>query len=241
MDMKTVFMGLQEEMIAKLSIIKRIDHPGTKGDATEINWLAWLKNYLPKRYSIDKALIIDCHGNVSDQVDIVIYDQQYTPFVFNQEGSLYIPAESVYAVFEVKQKLEKANIEYAGGKVKSVRNLIRTSAEIPHAGGNYKPRIPFKIIGGILCWESDWSEPLGENLDNCLSTMELLSQIDIGCALMHGSFKVEYENENIKRIQKSTKEETLIFFFLKLFMELQRRATVPAIDINEYACSLESF
>jgi hypothetical protein len=241
MDMKTIFMGLQEEMVAKLSIIKQIDHPGTKGDATEINWLGWLKNYLPKRYSIDKALIIDCHGNVSDQIDIVIYDQQYTPFVFNQEGSLYIPAESVYAIFEVKQKLEKENIEYAGEKVKSVRNLIRTSTEIPHAGGNYKPKKPFKILGGILCCESGWVPPLGETLDKCLLNMEPLNQLDFGCALKDGSFKVEYENETIKEIQKSTKNEALIFLFLKLFMELQSRATVPAIDINEYACSLESF
>ena len=72
--------------------------------------------------------MIDCKGNISDEIDMVIYDQQYSPFLFNRDTSLFIPAESVYAVLEIKQDLNKKHIEYAGRKASSVRLLHRTSA-----------------------------------------------------------------------------------------------------------------
>lgn len=43
-------------------------------------------------------------------------------FIFKQDDFMYIPAESVYAVFEVKQDV-KGHIEYASQKVESVRKL----------------------------------------------------------------------------------------------------------------------
>ena len=39
----------------------------------------------------------------SEQIDVVVFDRQYSPFIFNYEGQTIIPAESVYAVFEAKQ------------------------------------------------------------------------------------------------------------------------------------------
>ncbi|MDD7458107.1 MAG: hypothetical protein PUK83_06760, partial [Clostridia bacterium] len=104
-EIKTLFKGMQEQMITKLNAQEFISHPGTKGDVTENNWLSWMKEFLPKRYEADKAFVIDSDGHVSDQIDIVIYDKQYSPIVFKQNGALYVTSESVYAVFEVKQEL----------------------------------------------------------------------------------------------------------------------------------------
>lgn len=83
-DIKDLFKGMQVEMLASLSAQEFIAHPGTKGDVTENNWLFWMQKFLPKRYTANKAFIIDCDGNVSDQIDIVIYDQQYSPIVFKK-------------------------------------------------------------------------------------------------------------------------------------------------------------
>jgi hypothetical protein len=238
-DLKKHFLGLQKQMTARLMVDREsISHPGTKGDASELNWIEWLRAYLPKRYNVGKAFIIDCKGNMSDQIDVVIYDQQYSPFVFNQDGAIYIPAESVYAIFEVKQELNKENIIYTGEKMKSVRLLHRTSANIYHAGGKYKPKTPFKILSGILTLTSTWNPPLGDSFDSAIKGLEYDQSIDIGCVLKDGSFKVKYDNGVI--IQKSNNEESLIFFFLNLLMELQRMATTPAIDIKCYIESLDS-
>jgi len=237
-DIKNLFYSLQTQMVTKLSTNRQhIQHPGIKGDSSELNWIIWLKTYLPRRYSVDKAFIIDCDGNISDQIDVVIYDQQYSPFVFNQDNAYYIPAESVYAIFEIKQEINKEYITYAGEKAKSVRSLRRTTTAIPHAGGYYEPKQHKKIISGILTLSSAWKPPLGDSFEKALQSLDDESRLDIGCILEEGSFLIDYKNESIA---KSTKEESLIFFFLKLLIELQKLGTAPAIDINCYGSALDS-
>ena len=125
--MGKLFKGMQTQMLATLELGRaQITHNGEMGEAAEESWRKWLKDYLPKRYRVDKAIVVDCDGNTSDQIDIVIYDGQYSYFVFKHEQVIYVPAESVYAVIEVKQDLTKANLDYAGGKAESVRKLKRT-------------------------------------------------------------------------------------------------------------------
>ena len=88
------------------------------------------------------ATDVEARGIDQPKLDLVIHDRHFSPFWFNQDGALYIPAESVYAVFEVKQGLEKETVQDAGKKAASVRNLHRTSAPVPWAGGTTKPREP---------------------------------------------------------------------------------------------------
>ena len=88
-NLKELFNGLQNQMIAQLNTNRDfINHPSSKGDSLENTWIDWLRKYLPNRYCEDKAIIIDCTGQLSDQIDLVIYAQQYTPFVLTQNGVL---------------------------------------------------------------------------------------------------------------------------------------------------------
>lgn len=141
-DLKQMFNGLQNQMSAQLNTNREfIHHPGSKGDALENAWIEWLRMYLPNRYSVDKAIVIDHEGNTSQQMDIVIYDNWFTPFIFKQNGFFYIPAEGVYAVFEVKPDIkgnvgDKSYIEYAGEKIESVRMLKREAASFINGGGS---------------------------------------------------------------------------------------------------------
>ena len=239
-ELKELFYALQTQMMQKHLTNRRIiGHPVTKGDAAEVNWIEWLSTYLPKRYCVDKAFAIDCNGNASEQIDIVIYDQQYSPFVFFQDGAIYVPAESVYAVFEVKQEVNRINILYAGKKAESVRNLHRTSAPIPHAGGVYPPIKPKKIISGILALESTWADPLGASFTDSIKELSDNQILDIGCVLQSGAFMINQGDDGII-IEKSTPNEALIYFFLKLLVMLQRVGTIPAMDIDCYAKALDS-
>lgn len=241
LDLHSIFLNLQKQMIQKLSSNREIIfHSTTKGDASEINWIEWLKTYLPRRYEVDKAFIIDSNNRFSQQIDLVIYDRQYSPFVFNQDGAIYIPAESVYAVFEVKQELNKTNFLYAGEKIKSVRLLNRTSAPIVHAGGHIQePKPPFRIIGGILTLASGWADTFGEGFQNCANTFDEKSQIDIGCILEKASFTLTYQEQS-SSLETSQNKETLIYFFLKLLINLQKLGTAPAMDIEAYARAITS-
>ena len=59
-------------------------------------------NIFPSDTKLRDGFLVDANGSISEQIDIVVFDRQYSPFLFNQDGCKYMPAESVYAVFEVK-------------------------------------------------------------------------------------------------------------------------------------------
>src|SRR5690606_15220630 len=128
-----------------------------------------------------QAVVIDSENRSSGQLDIVVFDRQYSPFVFQHAGVNVIPAESVYAVFEAKQSLDAAQVDYAHKKIASVRARHRTSLPIPHAGGTFDPKPLPWILGGILTLESGWNPALGEPLSAALAKGDDQSRLDIGC------------------------------------------------------------
>lgn len=253
-DLRNLFHGLQEQMLTSLNVNRMfIGHPGSKGDATEQHWIEFLRAYLPERYKVDKAIVIDSTGNVSEQMDVVIYDAIYTPFIFKQDGFMYIPAESVYAVFEVKQDV-KGYIEYAAKKIESVRKLKRTSISMVASGITKPARQLTKIIGGILTTTSSYKE--NDRVIKQLEELKGLQTLDLGCLCDAGSFYVDYketvpkdidpitdnckyieqvyESREVKEIEFSNKEVSLFTFFLQLVSYLKSIGTVAAIDINAY-------
>jgi hypothetical protein len=225
--------GLHNDIERRLSIIRKsLAHPGTKGDGSENIWLDLFNTYLPERYRADTAHVVDSRGAFSEQMDVVIFDRQYSPFVFHFENQIIIPAESVYAVFEAKQSMNLGMIEYAQKKIESVRKLHRTSLPIPHAGGTYPPKPLTPIIGGILTLESDWSPALGESLMSQLNANLNNGLLNIGCAASHGYFFFDQEN---KQFQPYLKNKATTAFLFKLISELQFSGTVPMIDIQSYS------
>jgi hypothetical protein len=187
---------------------------------------------------MEKAFVLDSKGKMSEQIDIVVFDRQYSPFLFNQDGALYVPAESVYGIIEVKQSLSKDYLEYAGTKAASVRCLHRTSAPIPYASGVYPPKTPSSILAGIVTLDSSWNPPFGDAFFSTIRSLNANERLDLGCALQCGSFEILYTEPDKLTLEISHQEEALIFFFLRLLSQLQQLATVPMIDINEYSKSL---
>lgn len=233
--LRDVFSSLQQRLAANLSANRAaLKHPVAKGEASEINWLEMLEAHLPHRYRVGKAFIIDADGLCSEQIDVVIYDRQYTPPLYNRDNQLLIPSESVYAIFEVKQIIDKANIEYAGQKAASVRRLRRTSAIITHAGGYYKPREPFEILAGILAYDSSWSPPLGDTFTNHINQLPGDQHLDIGCIVNAGYFEVKNNNEGEVYVEVCPADTALVRFFFGLLQRMQQLGTVTAIDYDDY-------
>lgn len=230
------FDQVQQELAAKLGASSVAFHPVAKGDNAELNWVGMLRDFLPRRYCVDPAFVIDVNGAASEQIDVVIYDSQYSPLLFKHASSLYIPAESVYAVFEVKPELSKPVIKYAGEKIASVRRLERTSAGIRHAGGEFAAQDPKPILGGLLTTRSSWSPPLGESFRQALDARTEDERLDLGCALAGGSF--EYvENDGRAAVTTKDGSKTLLFFALRLFHRLQQLGTVTALDLDRWGAA----
>jgi hypothetical protein len=227
-----VLSGLHDDIQQRLQTSRQcFAHPGTKGDASENVWLDLLRTYLPQRYQAATAHVVDSEGAFSDQIDVVVFDRQYSPFIFSYEGQTIIPAESVYAVFEAKQTMNADLIRYARQKVASVRKLHRTSLPIPYAKGTYpaKPLIP--ILGGILTFESDWTPPLGTSLEASLRGGTPEDRLELGCVAAHGQFSLTGDTGDYA-IQHGGKPATAFLF--NLISRLQFSGTVPMIDVQSY-------
>jgi hypothetical protein len=231
-SLTVLLAGLHDEIERRLATARKaFGHAGTKGDASEHVWLEVLKEYLPQRYRIERAHVVDSDGAFSEQIDVVVFDRQYSPLIFKHEGQLVIPAESVYAVFEAKQTIDASHVDYAQSKVASVRRLNRTSLPIPHAGGTYTPRALTHIVGGILTFESEWTPPLGESLIKSLKTETPERALDIGCVAAHGMFICDEKGGHA--VSPQAKPATA--FLLELIARLQGLGTVPMIDTRAYA------
>lgn len=225
--------GLHDDIQQRLEICRKsFGHPVTKGDASQEVWLQLLQTYLPQRYQAATAHVVDSHGTFSEQIDVVVFDRQYSPFIFQYENQTIIPAESIYAVFEAKQTINADHVSYSQKKVASVRRLHRTSLPIPYAKGTYpaKPLIP--ILGGILTFESDWNPALGQPLKDSLLNDLADGRLDLGCVAAHGLFSFNQSN-NAHDFITGGKPATAFLF--KLISQLQFSGTVPMIDVQAYA------
>jgi hypothetical protein len=232
-SLSVLLSSLHEDIQQRLAIVRKtFGHPGTKGDASENVWISLLDTYLPKRYQASKAHVVDSLGNFSQQIDVVIFDRQYSPFIFTYENETIIPAESVYAVFEAKQTADAAMVSYAQEKVASVRRLYRTSLPIPYAKGVYpaKPLIP--ILGGLLTFESEWSPALGTSFEKALSARAGDGRLDLGCVASHGHFFLDQVCSTYSMVNE---DRAATAFLFKLISLLQFSGTVPMIDVEAYA------
>src|SRR6185437_10945142 len=111
------------EMLAQLRVGGLFEHASSMGAATEHQWLDLLRKYLPRRYRCAPAFVIDSAGRRSRQIDVAIFDNLYSPPLFPHDSGQHVPAESVYAVFEVKPTISKQWIRDAAEKAASVRSL----------------------------------------------------------------------------------------------------------------------
>ena len=233
--LRRAFAGVHKLLALKLDhAAQTITHDGERGSVTESAWIEVLRSYLPNRYAVNSGIVIDSEGHTSDQIDVVIYDLQYTPVLLTQEPHRYIPAEAVYAVLEAKPDINKQRLEYAGEKAASVRALKRTSVPIPHAGGVFPAKLLFPIVSGIVAATVDWSDGFGERFLSVMASDELSGdrRIDCGCALSHGAFDMFASDVGMTF---GTREADLVFFLFRLLDKLQSLGTVPTIDWNAYA------
>lgn len=194
------------------------EHPTSRGAATESHWIRLFNAYLPERYRATSAFILDTSGRRSRRIDLAVYDRPH------------IPAESVYAVFEIKQTLAAKCILDAGRKVASVRRLRRTSAPLLSAGSVSAP----KPIPPILS-DAVWAGP--DRIGPFLRRLRPEERLDLGCCLRRGAFELDPGSSSVRF---SRPGEALIFFFLRLLQRLQDLGTAPALHLADYARVLDS-
>jgi len=234
--LREAFATEQECLVPRLRSSNRITHAGDRGEVNEQHFIDFLRKYLPNRYTVEKAIVLDSKGCVSDSIDVVVFDRQYTPTLLDNDKHRYVPAEAVYGVFECKPTIDKGYLEYAGAKAASVRRLKRTSIDICTASGKIPAKPHFQIVSGILAIDVDWADgfcsPAFRKVHEGLTGDR---RIDCGFAATGASFDI-FADAGAYTLGPT--DNALAFFAFRLLSKLQSLATVPAVDWMAYANQL---
>jgi hypothetical protein len=238
-DLRQLFVDRQQQLAAQLRLARNhIGHPGDKGTVSETEWLDLLRSFVPGRYCVDKATVIDSRGGTSDSIDLVVYDRHHSPLVFEQRGFRYIPAEAVYAVFEVKQSLNAKHVAYAARKAASVRQLYRTSVSVTDVHGTTPVKQPIHILAGLLTTEIEWGRTsVAEHLNKCLEGLDEEHMLDLVCAADSLVFEISRDDRG-NQLHTSALDTGLVFFLFGFLQRLQQLGTVAPIDFAAYRAAM---
>jgi protein-tyrosine-phosphatase len=234
-DLRQLFAARQQQLAVQLRLARNnIGHPVDKGTVSETEWLQLLRGFVPGRYCVDKATVIDSRGETSESIDLVVYDRHHSPLVFEQQGFRYIPAEAVYAIFEVKQSLNAEHVIYAARKAASVRRLHRTSVSVTDIHGTTPVKPPIHILAGLLTTEIEWSPAsVTVQLRKQVEGLDDLHTLDLVCAADSHAFEIS-RDERGNQLQTSALDTGLVFFLFSFLQRLQQLGTVAPINFAAY-------
>jgi hypothetical protein len=234
--LKQALLGVERKFLAELEHGRTGGtHMGSIGDTTESAWIKLLNEYLPGRYRASKGFAIDHLGNASDQLDCIIYDAHFTPKLWGEQGNFFVPAEAVYGTLELKQTLDASTIEDAAVKIASLRALNRTSVAKTGVLGVSAPVEPFPLIGGLVGMDASWSGGLNQTFLEQFNSLTENRRLDIVLTAKHG-FCDGFSGD----AEVITGEGALMRGLFRLIKALRDRATVPAIDWDQYDQALRS-
>jgi len=125
--LNALFQALTREVLEELRLSKAITHPGESGRARETILRRFIEKLLPSSFGVDTGFVIDAHGDISRQIDLVIFRRDYAP-VFDVGGVKHFLVESVAAVIENKAMIgTRKRLREAMTNVTSVKQLDRTN------------------------------------------------------------------------------------------------------------------
>ena len=140
------YLETEKSLVSQLNFQVPNHYPTIGGFREEI-WKQLFEQLVPKKYVIEQSVfLMDSQGKVSSEVDLAIFDEMYTPYIFRHGRIKFIPIEAVAAVVQckstnveekVKSKDKSVNVQKNfGGDGKYVleawcdsTNQLKTSGE----------------------------------------------------------------------------------------------------------------
>ena len=137
-DIKENYLKMERELVTQLNY-DVTNHQLTAGTYREEIWADFFRKIVPRKFNIARSVfIIDSKENISNEVDIAIYDEQYTPYIFNYGLIKFIPIEAVAAVVQCKSRsLDKDDLLNWTNSIKNLQtsndSIVRLATYI-HIG-----------------------------------------------------------------------------------------------------------
>lgn len=99
------YQDLEKSLVNQLQL-ETPNHQYTTGSYRETVWKELFERVIPKKYCIEQGVfIIDSYGKISREVDLAVFDEMYTPYIFNYGKIKFIPIEAVSVVIQCKSQI----------------------------------------------------------------------------------------------------------------------------------------
>jgi hypothetical protein len=107
----------------------RLIHAGEFGRLREGVSKNFIRFAVPRRLDIGTGFVMNHVGDVSTQVDLIVYDKIETPLVQDSENQCFYPVETACAVGEIKSVLKKDDFKIAINKLAKIKELRERISE----------------------------------------------------------------------------------------------------------------
>jgi hypothetical protein len=232
--MKKYYSSLSENMLNEIKgISEEIEHAGEQGRNNEEILKSFLEKHLPKKYGLTTGKVLSADGEMSKQIDIIIYDRLDTPSLKQARAWSIVPIESVYGIISVKTQLDRDEVVDSIKNIASVRRLHRIAA-ITYDAGHSIPMEEKNVLrprSFIFGFKSGWA-----NIQNAEKAfIEVLKQTEdklrphCMCALDQGLVVRQAYTDKTNVYS----EFALMHFFLFL-LKLIDSFKVWRVDLSKY-------
>ena len=207
--LKQYYKGVLGQINSEVQLINNVfHHNGLKGEGNENVLRDLLEKFIPKKYGVGSGIVIDKNGNQSKQCDIVIYDNYNYPELLSLSSIKLYPVDIVYAVIEIKTKLDSEKSKIAVENINSVLTLdyidevfrINPTEPVTELKNNtvlFESRSTTQPIGLIFSYES-----LTTKMDTFMNWFNPIKYPDIKkfpthvCCLDQGMIVINPNNNN---------------------------------------------
>ena len=172
--MVTYMSDVAEEMSWKSDKIRRdfAQHRLSAGENRQDLVGQFLVDHLPKRFGVDTGFVISRDGGISNQADLVVVDKENNAPLYADYRNKLWPVESVYALVEVKTRLNPDDLDDSISKGRRFKSLPREFCQT---------RVPQHIENSLfVIWAFESPQPklLKERLIEKLQDIDIAEQPD---------------------------------------------------------------
>ncbi|TDL50217.1 hypothetical protein E2R60_21940 [Paenibacillus dendritiformis] len=95
------YVETERSMVSQLFF--KHQHGSSIGGFREEIWKGFFQQVVPRKFVVEQSVfIIDSFGQVSNEVDLAIFDETYTPYIFRKGKLKFVPIEAVAVAVECK-------------------------------------------------------------------------------------------------------------------------------------------
>lgn len=169
---KNIILNYQKNEEALVNQLYFQNQHGTViGSFREDIWKQMFSQIIPKKFVIEQSVfIIDSEGRVSNEVDLAIFDEMYTPYIFHYGRLKFLPIEAVAAVIECKStSMDKEKLQNWEEKIKALetsrKSYTRTVTKIINGEEKGVTQTSTRPIRILCCLNSEYKNIGNNGLD----------------------------------------------------------------------------